>query len=412
MNSNSDYGRSEIAMKTIYQITAKQMVVLALVTAFFAATAVVLYDRLGSELLGRMVGAKPGATTIGTGTVEGLTDPSVATDEKNNQEVYKASSPGVVNITSTVILRDWFFEAYPKEGSGSGSIIDKAGHILTNNHVIEGAQKLVVTLSNKKEYEAKVLDADPDNDLAVIKIDAPAEELTPVPLGNSKEVFVGQKVLAIGNPFGLDRTLTTGVVSGLSRPVRSESNRLIEGVIQTDAAINPGNSGGPLLNSRAQMIGINTLIYSPSGGSVGIGFAVPVDTAKRVINDVLQYGHVRKPKLGITSLQLTPSLVRALNLPVKEGMLIAEVLRGGAAEKAGIQGANDQVNIGRYVIPVGGDILVSVDGQPIKSQDDLDRLINNKNIGDRVQLELVRGSRRMNVTLQLAELPATGRRRI
>ncbi len=398
-------------MKTSYEITAKQMVILALVTAFFAATAVVLYDRFGAELLGKMVGAKPGAT-IGTGSIEGLTDPSVATDEKNNQEVYKALSPGVVNITSTVILRDWFYEAYPKEGSGSGSIIDKEGRILTNNHVIEGAQKLVVTLSNKKEYEAKVLDADSDNDLAVIKIDAPAEELTAVPLGNSKDVFVGQKVLAIGNPFGLDRTLTTGVVSGLSRPVRSESNRLIEGVIQTDAAINPGNSGGPLLNSRGQMIGINTLIYSPSGGSVGIGFAVPVDTAKRVINDVLQYGHVRKPKLGITSLQITPGLVRELNLPVSEGMLIAEVLRGGSAEKAGIQGATSQVRIGRYVIPVGGDILVSIDGQPIKSQDDLYRVVNNKNIGDRVQLEVVRGSRRMNVTLQLDELPPTGRRRV
>jgi S1-C subfamily serine protease len=412
MISNSDNGRSDIAMKTTYQISAKQMVVLALVTAFFAATAVVLYDRFGSELLGRMVGAKPDAALIGTGTVEGLTDPSVATDEKNNQEVYRALSPGVVNITSTVILRDWFFEAYPRQGSGSGSILDKAGHILTNNHVIEGAEKLVVTLSNKKEYEAKVLDADPDNDLAVIKINAPAEELTTVPLGNSKEVFVGQKVLAIGNPFGLDRTLTTGVVSGLSRPVRSESNRLIEGVIQTDAAINPGNSGGPLLNSRGQMIGINTLIYSPSGGSIGIGFAVPVDTAKRVVNDVLQYGHVRKPKLGIASLQITPVLARAINLPVSEGMLIYGVVRGGAADKAGIQGATEQVRIGGYTIPVGGDIIVGIDGQPIKSQDDLDRILNNKNIGDQVQLELMRGSRRVAVTLQLAELPATGRRRV
>jgi S1-C subfamily serine protease len=407
---NSDSGRSEIAMKTSYQMSAKQMVVLALVTAFFAATAVVLYDRFGSELLGRMVGAKPG-TPVGTGTVEGLTDPSVATDEKNNQEVYRALSPGVVNITSTVILRDWFFEAYPRQGACSGSIVDKEGHILTNYHCIEGAEKLVVTLSNKNDYQAKVLDADPDNDLAVIKIDAPAAELTQVPLGNSKEVFVGQKVLAIGNPFGLDRTLTTGVVSGLSRPVRSESNRLIEGVIQTDAAINPGNSGGPLLNSRGQMIGINTLIYSPSGGSVGIGFAVPVDTAKRVINDVLQYGRVRKPKLGVTSFQITPSLARALNLPVREGMLIAGVVRGGAAEKAGIQGATDQVNIQGYTIPVGGDILVGIDGQSIKSQDDLDRALNNKNIGDRVQVEVVRGSRRMTVTLELAELPATGRRR-
>jgi S1-C subfamily serine protease len=412
MISNIDNGRSEIAMKTSYQVSAKQMVVLALVTAFFTATAVVLYDRFGSELLGRIVGAKPGATTIGTGSVEGLTDPSVATDEKNNQEVYKALSPAVVNITSTVILRDWFFEAYPKQGACSGSIIDKEGRILTNYHCTEGAEKLVVTLANKNDYQAKVLDADPDNDLAVIKIDAPASELTPIPLGNSKEVFVGQKVLAIGNPFGFDRTLTTGIVSGLSRPVRSESNRLIEGVIQTDAAINPGNSGGPLLNSRGQMIGINTLIITPSGGSVGIGFAVPVDTAKRVINDVLQYGRVRKPKLGITSLQITPSLARALDLPVREGMLIAGIVRGGAAEKAGIQGATDQVNIGGYRIPVGGDILVGIDGQPIKSQDDLDRALNNKNIGDRVQVDVVRGSRRMAVTLQLAELPASGRRRI
>jgi S1-C subfamily serine protease len=398
-------------MKTSYEITAKQMVILALVTAFFAATAVVLYDRFGSELFGKMVGAKPGAA-IGTGSIEGLTDPSVATDEKNNQEVYQALSPGVVNITSTVIMRDWFFDAYPRQGSGSGSIIDKEGHILTNNHVIEGAEKLVVTLANKKEYEAKTIDSDPDNDLAVIKINAPAEELTAVPLGNSKDVFVGQKVLAIGNPFGLDRTLTTGVVSGLSRPVRSESNRLIEGVIQTDAAINPGNSGGPLLNSRGQMIGINTLIYSPSGGSVGIGFAVPVDTAKRVINDILQYGHVRKPKLGIYSYQITPSLARYLDLPVREGMLIYGVVRGGAADKAGIQGATDQVNIRGYTIQIGGDILVGIDGQPIKSQDDLDRMLNNKNIGDQVQLEVMRGSRRMTVSLRLAELPATGRRRV
>jgi S1-C subfamily serine protease len=408
---NSDNGRSEIAMKTSYQMSAKQMVVLALVTAFFAATAVVLYDRFGSELLGRMVGAKPG-TTIETGTVEGLTDPSVATDEKNNQEVYRALSPGVVNITSTVILRDWFFEAYPRQGACSGSIVNKEGHILTNYHCIEGAEKLVITLSNKNDYQAKVIDADPDNDLAVIKIDAPAAELTPVPLGNSKEVFVGQKVLAIGNPFGLDRTLTTGVVSGLSRPVRSESNRLIDGVIQTDAAINPGNSGGPLLNSRGQMIGINTLIYSPSGGSVGIGFAVPVDTAKRVINDILQYGRVRKPKLGINPYQLTPNVARVLSLPVKEGLLIVGLVPGGPAAKAGVRGPTDEIQLSNGgSFPIGGDIIVGIDGQPIKSQDDLDRVINSKNIGDQVQVEVIRGSRKMTLTVELAELPASSRRR-
>jgi S1-C subfamily serine protease len=264
MISNSDNGRSEIAMKTSYQVSAKQMVVLALVTAFFTATAVVLYDRFGSELIGRIVGAKPGAT-IGTGTVDGLTDPSVATDEKNNEEVYKALSPGVVNITSTVYVQSWF-DVYPQKGAGSGSILDKEGHILTNYHVVQDSEsKLEVTLSNEHNYPARLIDGDPDTDLAVIKIDAPASELTPIPLGNSKEVFVGQKVLAIGNPFGLQRTLTTGIVSGLSRPIRSKlSNRLIEGVIQTDAAINPGNSGGPLLNARGQLIGINTMIISPS----------------------------------------------------------------------------------------------------------------------------------------------------
>ena len=266
-----------------YQITAKQLTLLALVTAVFASTAVLIYDRFGPSWLGRLAGAKVEKTYSENAPVAGLTDPAVASDEKNNQEVYNATSPGVVNITSisTVYVQDWF-NAYPREskGSGSGSILDKEGRILTNFHVVQEADKLEVTLANGKKYPARQLGADPDNDLALIKIDAPGENLTTISLGISKDLFVGQKVLAIGNPFGFDRTLTTGIVSGLARPVRSEmTNRLIEGVIQTDAAINPGNSGGPLLNSRGQLIGINTMIYSPSGGSVGIGFAVPIDVA-------------------------------------------------------------------------------------------------------------------------------------
>jgi S1-C subfamily serine protease len=400
-------------MKTAYQVSAKQIVLLALVTAFFAATAVVLYDRFGSELLGKMVGAKPGNSIIATGTLEGLTDPSVATDEKNNQEVYRALNSGVVNITSTVILRDWFFEPYPKQGACSGSIIDKDGHILTNNHCVQGAQKLVVTLANKNDYQAKVLDVDPDNDLAVIKINAPASDLTIVPLGNSKDVFVGQKVLAIGNPFGFDRTLTTGIVSGLSRPIHSESSdRLIDGVIQTDAAINPGNSGGPLLNSRGQMIGINTMIISPSGGSVGIGFAVPVDTAKRVINDILQYGRVRKPKLGINPFQVTANVARYLNLPVKEGVLVIGLVPGGPAARGGVHGPTGEIELNNgEAFPIGGDIIVGIDGQSIKSRDDLDRVINAKNIGDKIQLEVMRGSRKLSLTVELAELSASTERR-
>ena len=395
-----------------YHLTARQLVALALLTAVFAAGAVVFYDRVGSALLQRWVGAETGSSLPEVQSLASLTDPSVATDEKNNQEVYRAFSPGVVNITSTVYVQDFFY-AYPKQGTGSGSILDKEGHILTNFHVIQEAEKLEVTLSNKHNYPAKVLGADPDNDLAVIKIDAPAAELVPVPLGDSKSVFVGQKVLAIGNPFGLDRTLTTGIVSGLSRPIRSEfTNRLIEGVIQTDAAINPGNSGGPLLNSRGQIIGINTMIFSPSGGSVGIGFAVPVDTARRVVNDVLQYGRVRKPNLGIMAIPVSARLAQILDLPVKEGLLIAEITPGSAADKAGLRGATEEVQYGRYLIPVGGDVIVGMEGQPIRSRDDMDSILNTKKIGDRIQIDVMRGRNKLTLGVTLAELPGAARQRI
>ncbi|HEX9001553.1 MAG TPA: trypsin-like peptidase domain-containing protein [Blastocatellia bacterium] len=397
-----------------YQITAKQLTLLALVTAVFASTAVLIYDRFGPSWLGRLAGAKVEKTYSENAPVAGLTDPAVASDEKNNQEVYNATSPGVVNITSisTVYVQDWF-NAYPREskGSGSGSILDKEGRILTNFHVVQEADKLEVTLANGKKYPARQLGADPDNDLALIKIDAPGENLTTISLGISKDLFVGQKVLAIGNPFGFDRTLTTGIVSGLARPVRSEmTNRLIEGVIQTDAAINPGNSGGPLLNSRGQLIGINTMIYSPSGGSVGIGFAVPVETAKRVINDIQQYGRVRKPSLGIEGLPLTrfgSRLIRALELPVSEGIMIVRVTPGSSAERAGLRNA-DEVRVGGYIVPLG-DIITGIDGNPVTGQDNLDQVLNKKNIGDSVQLEVLRDGRKTNVTVQLMEAPRTSR---
>lgn len=388
-----------------YQLTARQLVVLALLTAVFAASTVIFYDRVGSRLLQRWAGAEGGKPLAEVQPLASLTDPSVATDEKNNQEIYQAFSPGVVNITSTVIVQDWF-NAYPQQGTGSGSVLDKEGNILTNYHVIQEAEKLEVTLSNNHTFTARVLGVDQDNDLAVIKIDAPASELVPVPLGDSKSVFVGQKVLAIGNPFGLDRTLTTGIVSGLSRPLRSEfTNRLIEGAIQTDAAINPGNSGGPLLNSRGQILGINTMIYSPSGGSVGIGFAVPVDTARRVVNDILQFGRVRKPKLGVSPIPINARLAQIIELPVNEGLLIAEVTPGGSAARAGLRGATEQVQIGRYLVPVGGDIIVGLDGEPVRTSDDLDRVLNSKKIGDRVQVDLIRGRAKLSLTVTLAELP-------
>jgi putative serine protease PepD len=402
-------------MKSTYQITARQLIVLALVTAVFASSAVIIYDRFGSALLGRFAGAKIEKAYTEESQIRGVTDPTQATDEKNNQEVYNAMSPGVVNITTTTIVRDWF-DAYSTQGSGSGSILDKQGHILTNYHVVQGATKLEVSLANGQNYPAKFLNADPDNDIALIKIEAPQDQLTAIPLGDSSNLKVGQKVLAIGNPFGLDRTLTTGVVSGLARPIRSEmTNKLIEGVIQTDAAINPGNSGGPLLNSKGQMIGINTLIYSPSGGSVGIGFAVPVNTAKRIVTDIMQYGRVRKPSLGISGIPLSrlgPQMIRTLELPVRDGIMVVKVAPGGSAEKAGIRGANEEVQVGRYIIPIGGDIITRIDGEQVRQQDDIDHVLNNKSVGDRVQIEVVRNGRPQTLAVQLSELPRGSRQRL
>jgi len=401
-------------MKATYQITAKQIIVLALVTAVFAASGVLIYDRFGSALLGGGAGAKSGKGAEET-QIRALTDPSVATDEKNNREVYDAVSPGVVNITSTVYVQD-FFDVVPQKGSGSGSILDKEGRILTNFHVIQEARELEVTLANGKKYEGKPLGGDPDNDLAVIKIDAPPSELTTVQLGNSDELFVGQKVLAIGNPFGFDRTLTRGVISGLARPLKSEiTGRLIEGAIQTDAAINHGNSGGPLLDSHARQIGINTMIISPSGGSVGIGFAVPIKTAKKVIEDIKTYGRVRKPRLGIVEMvplsRFGPKLIQALNLPVSEGLMVLRVVPGSGADKAGMRNAEAVGIRGTdYTVPLG-DVITKVDGKTISQQDDLDRVLNSKNVGDRVQVEIVRNGRRMTLDVQLAELPQSGRQR-
>lgn len=406
-------------MKAIYQITARQLVMLSLVTAVFAASAVVLYDRFGSALFGQSAGAKTVKQNLNeTNRIRSLTDPSVASDEKNNEEVYQTLSPGVVNITSTSNVGDFFFQPYQAQGSGSGSILDKQGHILTNYHVVKGesnvyADELEVMLANNNKYKAKVIDADRDNDLALIKIDAPRENLTPIPLGESKGLRVGQKVLAIGNPFGLDRTLTTGIVSGLARPIHSEmTGKLIEGVIQTDAAINPGNSGGPLLDSRGQMIGINTLIYSPSGGSVGIGFAVPVDTAKRTIADILQYGRVRKADLGVGTVQLNAQLAEALELPVNEGLMVIELTTGASGDKAGIKGPTEGIRVGRRILPIGGDIIIGIDGQKIASRDDMDRALNNKNVGDTVQVEVMRGKKRTSITVKLAELPQSARQRL
>ena len=330
---------------------------------------------------------------------------SLSPEEANNIEIYDRLNKAVVNVTSVTYGYNWFLEPVPQQGTGSGSIIDAKGYVLTNYHVIKDAEELSVTLADGGEHKGKVVGVDPENDLAVIKFDAPGTPLSVIPFGSSAKLRVGQKVLAIGNPFGLDRTLTTGIISGLGRPVKTESGLLIREMIQTDASINPGNSGGPLLNSRGEMIGINTMIFSPSGGSVGIGFAVPVETAKRVVPDLLRYGQVRRGWLDITPVQLFPALVRYAELPVSQGILVSEVTPGSTAELAGLRGGRDAVRYGRSLIYVGGDVIVAVDKMPVASIGDLLSALEDKKPGESVEVKIVRNGKPLTLTVKLSQRP-------
>jgi len=326
-------------------------------------------------------------------------------DEENNISIYRRIGPGVVNITSVVIQRDFFFNPIPREGAGSGSIIDAEGHILTNHHVIRDSSKLEVTLSDGSKWKAKLVGDDPGNDLAVIKIDAPRDRLTVIPMGDSSTLEVGQKVLAIGNPFGLGQTLTTGIISSLGRSIRSESGILIEDVIQTDAAINPGNSGGPLLDSEGRIIGINSAIISPTGASVGIGFAIPVNTAKRILPELIRKGYVSYPWIGASVFPLIPEFAKSLGLKVERGAMIMEVVRGGPADRAGLKGGDRQVQVGNVLIPVGGDVITEFDGEKVTSSDELIRLIRARRPGDRVALKVLRNGKFLAVNIILGERP-------
>jgi len=330
---------------------------------------------------------------------------SITEDEKNNIAVYEKAADGVVNITSTAVQMDFFFNVLPTQGSGSGAILDTKGHILTNHHVVANAQKLEVALADGSRWPAKLIGSDPDNDLAVIKIDAPREKLKVIPMGDSKNLRIGQKVLAIGNPFGFERTLTTGVISSVGRTIRSEVGTLIEDVIQTDAAINPGNSGGPLLNSDGEIIGINSAIISPSGGNVGIGFAIPVNTANRLIPELISKGYVTYPWIGATIQTLIPEVAKYLKLKIERGAMIAEVVKGGPADKAGLQGGSQRVQVGNMIVLVGGDIVVKADDQEIKTNEELIRYVREKKIGNSVTFKVYRKDKYENVKITLGERP-------
>lgn len=332
--------------------------------------------------------------------------PGLSPEEQIVISVYKYASPGVVHITSTALAYDVFFNPVPQKGAGSGFVVDDRGYILTNNHVVEEADSLEVTLPDKSKVPAKLIGRDPSNDLAVVKVSVSKDKLFPLKMGNSDALQVGQMAIAIGNPFGLDRTVTRGVVSSVGRTLRSESGRQIRGVIQTDAPINPGNSGGPLLNSRGEVIGINSAIYTPSGGSVGIGFAVPVNTAKRLLPQLIAKGRVSHPWLGIAGLDITAEVASALKLPVREGIVVMQVAPKGPVDRAGIKGSTRKAQIGNMLVGVGGDIIVAVDGRKVTSIDDLTAFLDaERKVGDQVKIELLRSGRPFTVSVRLGELP-------
>ncbi len=326
-----------------------------------------------------------------------------STDEASNIDIYKSAHLATVNITSVVWRENWFFQLYPEKGTGSGFIINPDGRILTNFHVISGGSQLTVTLANKKQYKAHLLGRDPRNDLALIKID-PRESLPVLRLGDSDPLQVGQKVLAIGNPFGLEGTLTTGVVSSLGRSIQDENGRALEGMIQTDAAINFGNSGGPLLDSHGNVIGINTAIYG-SQGSIGIGFAMPINRAKAMLDEFQARGHVSRPMLGVQTVLVQGDFAQALDLPAEGGLLVQRVEAGSAAEEAGIRGPRQVVIVGNVQLGVGGDLIVAVDGNPVTHDDDLQRAMNHKRAGDNMQLTINRGGRVQKINVKLGTAP-------
>lgn len=382
-----------MASKSVYQLSARQIILLAFATALVAVGATALLYTAYSLWQSR----DASNVTFAEATPAGISDPSAVSDEQNSIEVYKSISPGVAFIKTTSYTQDFWGDVQEGKGNGSGSIIDNQGHILTNFHVVEDAQQMTVNFGGDKVYPAKLVGGDPDTDLAVIKIDPPAGGLTVVPLGDSDRLAVGQKVLAIGNPFGLDRTLTTGVISGLQRPIRARNNRPIDAAIQTDASINPGNSGGPLLDKFGKMIGINSQILAPSGGSVGVGFAIPINTAKRVVPQLIQFGEVRRPKLGAVLPSVEELRGRGYKMPVEKGVLIYNTVQGGSAERAGLRGITSDGRI--------GDIITSADGQPVGDMDDVFRVLDRKQIGDTVNLEIYREGRTMNVPVKLLPTP-------
>src|SRR5271170_1892431 len=347
--------------------------------------------------------AKPSESGTPAPTTVAQRDGILTDDESINVRVYRQASPAVANILTKATGYDFFMDAVPVEGAGSGFVIDPRGYILTNFHVIQEGQSIEVVLGDQTRYPAKVIGADQRNDVALIKIDPKGKSLVYLTLGDSASLQVGQKVLAIGNPFGFQSTLTTGVVSALGRTVQTSDTAFIDEAIQTDAAINRGNSGGPLMNSHGEVIGINSAIYTPTGVTAGIGFAIPINTARRVADDLINLGRVRQATLGIQGRAIWPGLAEALDLPVEHGLLIESTTKGGPAAQAGIKGGNKTVLAGLQQLRIGGDVLTAVDQTEINTQLDLGRMLNRHKPGDTITLTIYRERKKQEVKVTLAD---------
>jgi S1-C subfamily serine protease len=369
-----------------------------------------------------LVDAKGGTTTTVTAPLAapvsqgGHNESGTGADTINR--IYRSDSPGVAFIQSDLRPRESgmlspFGEQEESGGTatGSGFVVDGEGHVLTNNHVVEGAERIQVKLgASDTTYDAKVVGTDPGTDLALLKVDAPSSQLHPLALGDSSQVEVGDSVVAIGNPFGLDRTVTAGIVSALQRQIQSPSGYSISNVIQTDAAINPGNSGGPLINADGEVIGINSQIETGGGsseGNVGIGFAIPINTARTVIGQLETNGKVEHAYLGISGTSITPDLSRAVNLPVEKGVLVQEVVKGGPADEAGVEGGTTAATIAGASFRLGGDIITKIDGKPIASMDEVVTKVNAAKPGEKLELTVIRSGSTKTVTVTLGDRPAS-----
>ena len=334
---------------------------------------------------------------------------AVDVEEQRVIAVYQRASPAVVNITTQVLRHSFFFGLIPEEGSGSGFVYDRDGHIITNYHVVASANEIMVSFGGDKELPAEIVGVDPLNDLAVLRVAELPEGVEPIPLGDSDALQVGQRAIAIGNPFGqFERTLTVGVVSAVNRTVKTDEDQVLRGVIQTDAAINRGNSGGPLLDSSGQLIGVNSALFSPTGTSAGVGLAIPVNKLKQIVPELIQNGRYPHPWLGIEGLgyDLYPELARALGLPVDRGLLIAQLYRNSPAVRAGLRGATEEVIYRRRRLLVGGDILTAIDGVPLRNWDDLDAYLQGQTkVGQTVTLTIWRDDQEMTIEVKLGEMP-------